>query len=85
MLALDIAFYQRVFELQRGDAFLALLFGEGVRTRHIPGGSIGKAVMADLSGAHQIGECVDDFFHRRHGVPGVQPVEIDKIGIQPAK
>ncbi len=85
VLALDIALDQRVFQLQRGDAFLALLLGERVRARHIPGGSIGEAVVADLAGAHQIGERRDHFFHRRHGVPGVQPVQIDEIGIQPCE
>ncbi len=83
VLALDVALDERVLQLQRRDAFLALLLGERVRARHIPGGSVGKAVVANLAGAHQIGERVDHFFHRRHRVPGVQPIQIDEIGIQP--
>ena len=56
VFALDVALDERVFQLQRRDAFLALLLGQRLRARHIPGGSVGESVMADLAGAHQIGE-----------------------------
>jgi hypothetical protein len=41
MLALDVAFRQRIFQLQGRDAVLTFLLGQRLGARHVPGGRVG--------------------------------------------
>jgi hypothetical protein len=39
----------------------------------------------DLARADQVVQRIQDLFHRRHGIPEVQPIKIDVVGLQAAQ
>src|SRR6476620_5483647 len=85
MLALNVAFHQRVFELQGDWTFFAFLLGQRVGTSHVPGGGVGETVVANLAFAHQVVQSGHNFFDRGHRVPRMQPVQVDVVVTQTAQ
>ena len=56
-----------------------------MRLRHLPGRRIGEADVADLAGVHQVVERAHGLVDGREPIPGVHPIEIDVVGLQPAE
>ena len=52
---------------------------------HLPRRRVGEADVADLAGAHEVVERAHRLLDRRVLVPGVHPVEVDVVGLQPAQ
>src|SRR6266849_3225669 len=85
MLAFDIAFHERVLELQRRDPFAALLFRQGLGARHVPGGNIGEADVANLPCLYERVERRENLLDRRNHIPREHQVEINVIRLEAAQ
>lgn len=82
MLALNIAFNQRVLELQCNEAFPGFFLGRGKGARGVPCGRVGEVVVTDFSRTHKIVRRRDDFLSYGKPTaasPPVRPVVSEKI------
>ena len=84
-LALDRAGEQRVLDLQCDDRRPGPQHRDGVRLRGDPGGGVREADVADLARGDEVVERAHRLLDRRVGVPVVQPVQVEVVGLHPAQ
>src|SRR5262249_33427641 len=85
VLALDHAVDQVVAGLEAVEAGPAAAIAAPERLRQLPGSEVGAAQVAYLPLAHQVIQGRQRLIEGRAHIPGVDLVEVDVVGLEPAK
>lgn len=71
--------------MQGNQALLTFFFRERLGACHVPGRHVREPEVTDFSFAHEVVQCGDDFFNWSDRIPGMQPIKVDVVGLQPAQ